>query len=158
MMQIISKVKTAISDKIVDFVSIGSDIVSGVWHGIQNAISWFTSSVTSFFSGIVSDVKSALGIASPSKVFAEIGGFMAEGLGVGWDKEIGNVKKDIENSLDFNEGYIGTYTVGANLNNSRALSNGNINITQNIYAQKKSAAQLMQEARWQAQMGVLSVV
>lgn len=156
--EIINRVKSAISSKVGEFYSIGSDIVSGVWQGIQNAIGWFTSSVSSFFSGIVDSVKSTLGIASPSKVFAQIGRFMAEGLGVGWDKEIGNVQKDIENSLDFGEGYIATYGVGGNFDNTNALLSRNINITQNIYSQKKSAAQIMQEARWQAQMGVLAVV
>lgn len=156
--EIISTVKSAISSRVSEFFSIGSNIVEGVWQGIQNAIGWFTSSVSSFFSGIVDSVKSTLGIASPSKVFAQIGRFMAEGLGVGWDKEIGNVQKDIENSLDFGEGYIATYGVGGNFDNTNASLSRNINITQNIYAQKKSAAQLMQEARWQAQMGVLAVV
>lgn len=151
--EIISTAKEAISGRVYEFFSIGSSIVEGVWSGIQNAIGWFTSRVSSFFSGIVDDVKSTLGINSPSKVFAKIGKFMAEGLGVGWDDEIDKVQKDIEDSLDFSGGYTNSFNLIGNGVNGKP-----INITQNIYAQKKSAAQLMQEARWQAQMGVLAVV
>ena len=151
--EIISTAKEAISERVYEFFSIGSSIVEGVWSGIQNAIGWFTSRVSSFFSGIVDDVKSTLGINSPSKVFAKIGKFMAEGLGVGWDDEIDKVQKDIEDSLDFSGGYTNSFNLIGNGVNGKP-----INITQNIYAQKKSAAQLMQEARWQAQMGVLAVV
>ena len=152
--EIISTVKSAISSRVSEFFSIGSNIVEGVWQGIQNAIGWFTSSVSSFFSGIVDDVKSTLGIASPSKVFAQIGRFMAEGLGIGWDSEIGNIQKDIEDSLDFGDGYIGTYGLDTGVIGGSASGGNIINITQNIYAKEQSAAELMREARWQAKMGV----
>ena len=68
--------------------------------------SWLTSKVKGFFSGIVDGVKNVLGIASPSKVFASIGGYMAEGLGEGWDDEYGRISKNIKSGLDF-----GTATV-----------------------------------------------
>lgn len=86
---------------------VGSNIVSGVWNGISEKVSWFTSKVKGFFTGIVNGVKSALGIKSPSKVFAGIGGFMAEGLGEGWDNEYANIKKHIEGGLDFGTAKVG---------------------------------------------------
>ena len=64
--------------------------------------SWIGDKIGGFFGGIVDGAKSFLGIASPSKVFASIGGYMAEGVGVGWDDEFGNIKRDINKSLDFN--------------------------------------------------------
>ena len=64
--------------------AIGRNIVEGVWNGIRNAKEWFTSNVKSFFSGIVDGVKNALGINSPSKVFAEeVGKWIPEGVAVG---------------------------------------------------------------------------
>lgn len=84
------------------FSSIGSNIVSGIKSGISNAWSSLTSWVSDKFNALVSSVKSGLGIASPSKVFASIGGYMAEGVGVGWDDEFGNIKRDINKSLEFN--------------------------------------------------------
>jgi hypothetical protein len=77
---------------------------------------------------------------------------MAQGLGVGWDDEIGDIQDEINGSLDFGGGSASLSSVNG------GVGGRPINITQNIYAQKKSAAQLMQEARWQAQMGVLAVV
>lgn len=84
------------------FSSIGSNIVSGIKSGISNAWGSLTSWVSDKFNSLVSSVKSGLGIASPSKVFAKIGGFMADGVGVGWDDEFSDIQKDINKSLDFN--------------------------------------------------------
>ena len=52
-------------------------------------------------STIINKVKGIFGIASPSKVFAEIGGYMAEGLGTGWDEEMKEVQNDINGDLTF---------------------------------------------------------
>lgn len=70
---------------------IGRNIVSGIWNGIQGMASTFYNQVSGFFSGIVNSVKSALGISSPSKVFATIGRFMMQGLSAGVDKTAGLV-------------------------------------------------------------------
>lgn len=83
------------------FSSIGSNIVDGIKSGISNAWGSLTSWVSDKFNALVSSVKSGLGIASPSKVFAKIGGFMAEGVGVGWGDEFSDIQKDINKSLDF---------------------------------------------------------
>ena len=82
---------------------IGKNIVSGVWQGIQGMVSWFTDKVKGFFSGIVNSVKNALGIHSPSKVFASIGKYMAEGLGEGWDDKFSDVRNEIDKSLAFDD-------------------------------------------------------
>lgn len=156
---IIFGIVNTLVDYLPEIISVGGDIVSGIWQGIKNAGGRFKENVKSFFSDIVNSVKETLGIHSPSKVFAEIGGYMAEGVGEGWDDEFGNIKRDINNSLDFGGDYIGTFGGGYDNSYIGSGSVGRpINITQNIYAQKKSAAQLMQEARWQAQMGVLASV
>ena len=83
------------------FSSIGSNIVDGIKSGISNAWGSLTSWVSEKFNALVNSVKSGLGIASPSKVFAKIGGFMADGVGVGWDDEFSDIQKDINKSLDF---------------------------------------------------------
>lgn len=103
---IISSIVNGFSNAMPDIVSIGKDIVKGVWNGISSMIKWFTDKVKGFFSGIVDGVKDTLGIHSPSKVFAGIGGFMAEGLADGWDKEYNGIKHSIEKDLNF-----GTATV-----------------------------------------------
>ncbi len=150
----IPEIITAIKDEFLsnsgEFSNIGDEIINGVWRGISNAWWWFTEKVKGFFSGIVDSVKDTLGIHSPSRVFAGIGKNMAQGVGVGWDDEFGDIQDEINGSLDFSGGSVSLSSVGG------GVGGRPINITQNIYAQKKSAAQLMQEARWQAQMGVLA--
>lgn len=103
----IPQIVTAIVNGFTSFMSkikdIGKNIVNGVWQGIQSMVSWFTDKVKGFFSGIVNSVKNALGIHSPSKVFASIGGYMAEGLGEGWDDKFSDVRNEIDKSLDFDD-------------------------------------------------------
>lgn len=90
-----------------DWGSIGKNIVEGIKNGFVNMWNSFKQTVENVFTGLVDGVKSFLGIASPSKVFAGIGGYMAEGLGQGFDKEFSNVKRGIQSQLDF-----GTMTFG----------------------------------------------
>lgn len=91
-----------------NIVDVGKQIVKGLWEGIKAMGSWIKEKVGSFFSGIVSGVKSKLGIHSPSRVFAGIGENMALGLGEGWDNEYGDIKRNITSNLDF-----GTTSIGA---------------------------------------------
>lgn len=81
--------------------NVGKYLLEGLWSGISEKISWLTNKVTNAVGSVISGVKNFLGIASPSKVFAQIGGFMAEGLGEGWANEFGSVKRSIENGMDF---------------------------------------------------------
>lgn len=86
-------------------MSIGSDIVSGVWNGIKNAASWFTNQVEDFFSGIVDGVKDALGIGSPSKVFRdEIGKWLPPGVAQGFKAALpaamNSMEKDLNKGID----------------------------------------------------------
>jgi phage-related protein len=110
----VPRIIAAIADTIrnYDWGGIGKNIVRGLKNGIAgmwgNIKSWFSDKVN----GLVSGVKKILGIASPSKVFAGIGGFMAEGLGEGFDDQFKSVKKDIEGNMSFDAG---TITADANI-------------------------------------------
>ena len=84
-----------------DWGSIGSNIVSGIKNGILNTWNGLKTGVGKAVNGLVGGVESILGIASPSKVFAGIGGYMAEGLGQGFDREMTDVRKDIEDQMTF---------------------------------------------------------
>lgn len=87
-----------------DWASIGKNIVEGLKNGIANMWSniknWFKDKVN----GLVGGIKDALGIHSPSKVFAGIGENMALGLGQGWEDEIDGVTGEVTKTLDFNAG------------------------------------------------------
>lgn len=102
-----------------DWGGIGRNIVQGLKDGIagmwDNIKNWFNDKVDALVGG----VKKILGIASPSKVFAGIGGFMAEGLGEGFSDEFSSVKKDIEGNMSFDAG-----TITADANISRNYTSG----------------------------------
>ena len=78
---------------------IGTNIVTGIWEGIKEKFNWLKEKVTGFFDGIVGGVKDFLGIASPSKVFAGIGGFMAAGLGEGFEDGMKDVERQMYGSI-----------------------------------------------------------
>ena len=62
-------------------LEIGGNIVRGLWNGIQNMASWLKDKVTGFFKNLIPDwAEKALGISSPSKVFASIGKNIVGGL------------------------------------------------------------------------------
>lgn len=144
--QIMNAIKNGISQLPSQMIQIGKNIVQGVWNGIQSMLSWFTSQVKSFFTGIVNGVKNALGIHSPSKVFAGIGENMAAGLGKGWNDEYWKIKKDIEGGIDFGtanvdftasgmgrmSGGIGAAVQGAVSGAGGALADIVINLTANL--------------------------
>lgn len=115
-------VKTFVSS-LPNIVDVGKQIVKGLWEGIKAMGSWIKEKVGSFFSGIVSGVKSKLGIHSPSRVFAGIGENMALGLSDGWDSEYNKIKRNITNGLDF-----GTATIDAKATMSGKLQNALTNI------------------------------
>lgn len=102
---LINNVISAASGIASKVMSIGSDIVSGVWNGIKNAASWFIDQVKGFFSGIVDGVKDTLGIGSPSKVFRdEIGKWLPPGVAQGFKAALpaamNSMEKDLNKGID----------------------------------------------------------
>lgn len=82
-------------------LSIGSDIVEGVWKGIMSAKNRFVSNIKGFFKGIVDGAKSALGIHSPSTVFAnEIGVHLPPGVTNGFKSAMPAMLKNIQGMLN----------------------------------------------------------
>ena len=81
------------------FLDIGKNIVSGIWDGMKARWTDMTNWITQKVNGIISTVKGVLGINSPSKVFAEIGKYSAEGIGVGFSDQIGAVSRQIKSDM-----------------------------------------------------------
>lgn len=100
-----------------DIIEVGKDIVRGLWDGIKAMGSWLKDKVSGFVGGIVDNVKGALGIHSPSRVFAGIGENMALGLGKGFQAEMQSVSAGIERAIP-------TPTVDAVYNAAAGLVNG----------------------------------
>lgn len=62
---------------------LGKFIWDGLINGLKDAYSTVTNGIKSFTDGFVNGFKEALGIHSPSTVFAEIGGYIVQGLANG---------------------------------------------------------------------------
>lgn len=80
---IISACKDGLANIASEFVDIGSNIISGLVSGIKSGISNVASAIADVASSAVSQAKGALGIHSPSRVFAEIGMYSDKGLAKG---------------------------------------------------------------------------
>jgi hypothetical protein len=61
-------------------IEIGKEVLPGLWQGIKDGWDNFWGNILEFIDGFVQGFKDALGISSPSVVFAEIGGYIIEGL------------------------------------------------------------------------------
>jgi hypothetical protein len=61
--------------------NLGKNIVTGLWDGIKGMASWLKDKVFGFFGDLLPGwAQKALGISSPSKVFASVGKNIVEGL------------------------------------------------------------------------------
>lgn len=99
--QLVSSIVNTVSSIPGKMISIGSNIVQGIWNGIIGAKDWLWDKITGFASGIVDGFKSALGIHSPSRVLRDmVGKFIPQGIGVGIDLEMPNLKKNINSNLN----------------------------------------------------------
>ena len=116
-------------------IECGKNIVKGIWEGIKAMGAWLWDKVSGFFGDLIDDVEDLLGIHSPSRVFAGIGGNMAKGIGVGWGNEFENIKKDITDGLDFNGDYIATVSLGAS---GKGRAYGLAAVTESIESLKSS--------------------
>lgn len=74
-----------IKGKVSSFVQIGKDLVSGLIKGISEMSSKAIEAVTGVVDGVINKAKKLLGIASPSKVFKQIGLWTGEGMAIGID-------------------------------------------------------------------------
>ncbi len=85
-------VVTYLNGLIPGFGDIGSQIVQGMINGILSGAAGVVGAVVNVATGAITAAKNALGIASPSKVFAELGGYTAEGFAEGVDDGAGDAQ------------------------------------------------------------------
>lgn len=81
-----------------NLISIGSDVVKGLWQGIQDMGGWLKDKIIGFVKDkIPGPIKSALGIHSPSRVAAALGKQVPAGLAEGIYKGTSVVEKAATN-------------------------------------------------------------
>lgn len=101
---LIEGIKQWFKDLPSNMANIGKNIVKGIWNGIKNAKDWLLDKIKSFAKGIKDGIKKALGIKSPSRVMRdEVGKYLAQGIGVGFEDEIDSVYKSMQNAIDLEQ-------------------------------------------------------
>ena len=113
--KIVTGIVEAFSGMIGRLVEVGGNLIKGVWQGISDAGAWLWEKISGFFGGIVDSIKSFFGIHSPSTVFAGLGSFMAQGLGVGFENEMRKVSEQMQSSIPTDMQLSGTYNASARM-------------------------------------------
>ena len=145
--QIVQPILTELRSFVPEFTAAGEDMVRGIWQGFQNMSGWLESRVRAMMREIVAAVEDEMQIASPSKVFAGIGAYMAQGLGEGFGREMRGVEKSIRKATD---------NAVPDNDDPRPRKGGRpetrFEVVQNIYANETSYAQQQREAARQFRM------
>lgn len=135
----VSKLIEAVSGLPDKMAEVGSNIVSGMWNGISSGWDWLKDKVSGLASSLYESAKEALGIHSPSKVFAdEVGKWIPAGIAVGIDK---NAKAALNSVKNLAMNTVGSARAG--LNTATTLGGGSVgggvvnNFTQVINSPKQ---------------------
>lgn len=82
-------------------MSIGADIVTGLWNGISSGWGWLKDKVSGLATSLLDAAKDALGINSPSTEFRdEVGRWAPPGIAEGFDEAMPDALKDMENQAE----------------------------------------------------------
>lgn len=91
-------------DAIRSIAKAGEDLIKGLWQGISDMASWIGEKIKGFGKGVLDNLKSFFGIASPSKLMENmVGKNLALGIGRGFEKNIGKVNDQITSAMNFDD-------------------------------------------------------
>lgn len=100
MSKVVSNIASTLRTAISQVTNIGRQIVQGLANGIRNGVSAVVNAISDTVSRAISAAKSALGIASPSKVFFSFGRFVSIGFANGVESGVTFVRKSIKTVSD----------------------------------------------------------
>lgn len=121
-----------------ELLNIGKNLVTGLWNGISDKLSWVTNKIKGMGSSITSAIKKVFGIHSPSKVWRQqIGQNLGLSIGLGFSDVMNDVKDDMAEEMNGLTGNM-TATVQANgisdpLAGSEVNTYNGGNISINVY-------------------------
>lgn len=135
---LLKSLKQGFTNWIADTKGIGRDIVDGIYQGIKNAWNQLCYNTSNLTKQLVADIKKALGIKSPSKVFAQqVGQWIPKGIAEGIEKNMNSVTNALdtlteEALLDTRKGINvianGSYTVDSFGTTGTSAYNQTINV------------------------------
>lgn len=82
-----------------DLAEVGQAMIDGLVEAIKNGAAAVAGAIKDVAKGAIDGAKSVLSIASPSKVFEEIGGYTIEGFVGGVDAENDNAQRAMEDAI-----------------------------------------------------------
>lgn len=100
MSKVVSNIASTLRTAISQVTNIGRQIVQGLANGIRSGVSAVVNAISNTVSRAISAAKSALGIASPSKVFFSFGRFVSIGFANGVEAGVTFVRKSIKTVSD----------------------------------------------------------
>lgn len=134
---ILTEYLTALKDRLIaliqgfqqEFQNVGLMLMEGVAKGVRDGQSGVVNAIAEVLAAAVRAARAAMDINSPSGVYEEIGGYMAEGVGVGWIKKLkklsGIIAGGMQQVVPSSAGVSGGVTQN---NNSRSYAYGDIHI------------------------------
>lgn len=96
---LVNDIITTLSNLPNKVVEIGENIVNGLIGGVKNKNSSIISTMQSLADDAIGAAKKKLKIKSPSRVFMELGGYTAEGFGIGFEDTMAGVEKDMADTF-----------------------------------------------------------
>ena len=130
---IISSIVENLLKGIGQIFNVGGKLLEGLWNGMSDKVGWLMDKIKGFGGTILGGIKDVFSVHSPSKETEQIGQFLAEGLGVGFDDEIDNVSKDLQKSAgnmlnDLSDAMsLDAVSIGANMDANTIRATGGIN-------------------------------
>ena len=134
---ILTEYLTALKDRLItlmqgfqqEFQNVGLMLMEGVAQGVRDGKSGVVNAIAEVLAAAVRAARASMDINSPSGVYEEIGGYMAEGVGVGWNKKLKKLSSIITGGMQqvvpSLAGVSGSVTHN---NNSRSYAYGDIHI------------------------------
>ena len=103
--ELIARMVNGLMEGIKDFANVGVNLVKGLWNGIKDSYSWIKNKIKGWVGDVMDFIKGLFGIHSPSTVMRdEVGKYLAQGLGVGFDNELDSVYNDMQRAIDLETG------------------------------------------------------
>ena len=94
---VVNWIKTTFSQLPQRMLSIGKNIVTGLWNGIKGAAAWLKEKISGFVNNIIDSFKSFFGIGSPSKEMADqIGKWLPAGLSEGITANLSGLRTAVD--------------------------------------------------------------
>ena len=104
LMNIVRSIPPIASQLFSSMVSVGKNLITGLWNGISNMVGWIYSKISGFASSVLSYIKGLFGISSPSKETAYMGKMLDYGLAGGIEDNMNPIKGAIDEVTDLTTG------------------------------------------------------